>query len=178
MLDSPKILVLASLLALTSCAKRSSAPDEPVDASEAEATRESPSAKFPSSSSSSSSGPGLREPGSATEFEPEPDPGPGPGPDPDPEKRGISATIRRNIPALQRCYQDELHDDQTLAGRMNYTITIETDGSVSEVVIDFDTVESEAVRDCVVEIMRTWSFADVVVDEPTEVSFAVRFAAV
>jgi hypothetical protein len=159
---APTTLCLLAPLALGACAGRATPSVEPTD-------QPAPEPAAP--------GPAPEDDGAA---EPEPEPEPEPAEvrdDAELQEQAIAAVIRERLPELQGCYEQELRKDQSLAGKMLYTIIIAPDGTVSEVRIDEDGVGSEPVRTCVSEMIGAWSFVDVEVSEPTEVGFAVKYVA-
>ena len=93
-------------------------------------------------------------------------------------KQALAETIRGYLPELQTCYESELAKDSTLAGKMTCTITVERTGSVRKVAIDEDTVGSAAVRACAIAKIEAWRFEAEQLEEPADVTFAVKFEAV
>ncbi|PRP91564.1 AgmX/PglI C-terminal domain-containing protein [Enhygromyxa salina] len=118
-------------------------------------------------------------PAPAPEPEPEPEPEPAAAPEPDADaKQSLRASIQTYLPDLQACYEAALRDDATLAGKMTYTITIEPSGEVSSVVIESDTVDSEAVSACVRVEIGSWIFGQQGGTAASEVTFSAKFVAI
>ena len=114
---------------------------------------------------------------------PEPDPEPAHQADAEPTddsatREALAATIRGYLPDLQACYEAELPRDASLAGKMTYTITVAPGGSISAVVVELDTVEDERVHTCAVQMIEGWTFVAADVEDASEITFSVRFAAV
>lgn len=93
----------------------------------------------------------------------------------DVDKKAVSATIRRRMPGLQACYEKALRSNPQLKGKMEYTITINPSGRVTQVDIEQDTVGDSSVRTCTVGKIKGWRFFAEGAEESSEVTFSVNF---
>jgi TonB family protein len=88
----------------------------------------------------------------------------------------ISAVIKRNIKAVQGCYQRQLKRDDTVAeGRATIRFRIQSDGRAKDVSMDrrFD---GSVLEQCIVNVVERWSFPPFEGD-PIPVEFPVIFTA-
>ena len=72
----------------------------------------------------------------------------------------VTRMIRRNIRAIQRCYERELRNNPTLAGRVLVRFTIQPTGTVSGATAQENTTGSPAVASCVVSTIRRFRFRE------------------
>lgn len=93
----------------------------------------------------------------------------------DVDKKSVSATIRRRMPGLEACYEKALRSNQSLKGKMTYTITINPSGRVTDVDIEDDTVGDASVRSCTTAKIKSWRFLSEGAEESSEVTFSVAF---
>jgi outer membrane biosynthesis protein TonB len=93
----------------------------------------------------------------------------------DVDKKSVTATIRRRMPGLEACYEKALRSNQSLKGKMTYTITINPSGRVTEVDIEDDTVGDASVRSCTIAKIKSWRFLSEGAEESSEVTFSVAF---
>ncbi|PRP96349.1 AgmX/PglI C-terminal domain-containing protein [Enhygromyxa salina] len=93
----------------------------------------------------------------------------------DVDKKSVSATIRRRMPGLEACYEKALRSNQSLKGKMTYTITINPSGRVTDVDIEDDTVGDASVRSCTIAKIKSWRFLSEGAEESSEVTFSVAF---
>lgn len=70
----------------------------------------------------------------------------------------VTRQIRARIRAIQSCYERELRNNPTLAGRVLVSFTIQTTGSVSGARATENTTGSPAVASCVVNTIRRFRF--------------------
>jgi TonB family protein len=59
---------------------------------------------------------------------------------------------------VQSCYERELKLSPSLHGKVVVRFTIRTNGRVGDAGIDSSTMRSEEVSNCIVRLVRTWSF--------------------
>lgn len=93
----------------------------------------------------------------------------------DVDKKAVSATIRQRMPGLQACYEKALRSNPSLKGKMGYTITINPQGRVTEVVVEEDTVRDASVKSCTIAKIKGWRFFSEGAEESSEVTFSVSF---
>jgi outer membrane biosynthesis protein TonB len=70
----------------------------------------------------------------------------------------LLAVVRRYAPGIQFCYENELKKSPGLRGKLIVSLTVEPDGTVSNVLLVEDSLRSAAVTDCVTAQMRGWKF--------------------
>lgn len=70
----------------------------------------------------------------------------------------VTRQIRTRISAIQRCYERELRNNPTLAGRVLVRFTIQEAGTVSGATAVENTTGSPAVANCVVDTIRRFRF--------------------
>ncbi len=92
------------------------------------------------------------------------------------DKKAVSATIRQRMGALQSCYQKVLQSRPGLEGKMSFTITISTMGTVTNVEVEDDGLGDATVRTCVVGKIKGWRFPTEGADESSDVSFTAVFS--
>jgi len=95
----------------------------------------------------------ARRPPSVT-FAPDPDEPTAPGCD----GAAIARQVKRNLTAIQRCYEDAIKRAPGLQGKVTVRFTVGTDGRITDVEIDEDTVHSGALASCIERRFRSWSF--------------------
>ena len=66
--------------------------------------------------------------------------------------------MRRYAPGIQFCYENELKKSPGLRGKLIVSLTVQANGTVSNVVLVEDSLRSAAVTDCVLAQMRGWKF--------------------
>jgi len=74
------------------------------------------------------------------------------------DAKAIAATVRRNLSALQHCYEDAIKKAPTLQGKVVLRFTVGADGLASEVEVDEDTVGSPGLVRCLERRFRAWRF--------------------
>ncbi len=92
------------------------------------------------------------------------------------EQAEISAVIKRNIKAVQACYQRQLKRDDSVAdGRATIRFRIQSDGRAKSVSMDrrFD---GTVLQQCIVNTVERWAFPPFDGD-PIPVEFPVIFTA-
>jgi hypothetical protein len=92
------------------------------------------------------------------------------------DAKALRATIKHRTSALQHCYNKALRTQPDLAGKMTYTIFISVMGTVTNVVIEEDSLGSGAVATCAKTKIRGWRFPMNGADEGAEVTFSVVFS--
>lgn len=93
----------------------------------------------------------------------------------DVDKKAVSATIRQRMPGLQACYEKALRSNPTLKGKISYTITINPQGRVTQVVVEEDTVNDASVKSCTIAKIKDWRFFSEGAEDSSEVTFGVSF---
>lgn len=97
--------------------------------------------------------------------------------DGDGDKKAISATIRNRMGALQACYDKSLRAGPGLSGKITYTITISIMGTVTNVVVQDDSLQDEGVKTCTVAKIKGWRFPTTAGAEASaDVTFFVVFS--
>ncbi|MCB1185088.1 energy transducer TonB, partial [bacterium] len=70
----------------------------------------------------------------------------------------LLAVVRRYAPGIQFCYENVLKQDPGLRGKLVVNLTVAADGTVDDVIVLEDTLDSAAVTTCVLAQMRDWRF--------------------
>lgn len=83
--------------------------------------------------------------------------GPG-GPNNYRSNESLLSVVRRYAPGIQFCYDNELRKHAGLRGKLVVSLVVLANGSVSEAVIVEDSLNSPAVRECVLSQIRGWQF--------------------
>ncbi len=74
------------------------------------------------------------------------------------DAQAVVRMIRTRQSAIQACYERELRQSPTLAGRIVVALTIQTSGSVSNVRPTENTMGNDAVASCVVRVIQGFRF--------------------
>jgi TonB family protein len=74
------------------------------------------------------------------------------------DKDLIRRVIQRHIGEVKQCYQAQLPQHKSLAGRVMARFTVGTDGKVLDSRIAESTLKSPACEDCIAAAVRTWEF--------------------
>lgn len=85
-------------------------------------------------------------------------------------------SIRERLRDIQRCYENELRQDTTLAGVVRVDFTVLEQGTVSGVRASKNTIGSEAVAACVVHVIRRFRFSPGPVGGSVDFSYPFVFA--
>jgi len=72
----------------------------------------------------------------------------------------VVRVIKRQLRAIQRCYENELRRNPTLSGKVVVEFTIQPTGSVTEARATANTTNDEAVASCVLSTIRRFRFND------------------
>lgn len=72
--------------------------------------------------------------------------------------RAVTAMIRTRQSAIRACYERELRNDPTLAGRIKVQLTIQESGSVTGVRAIENTMGNDAVAECVTRVVGGFRF--------------------
>ncbi len=72
--------------------------------------------------------------------------------------KSLLEVVRRYAPGIQFCYENELKKSPGLRGKQVVSLTVEPDGTVSNVLMVEDSLQAPAVTDCVMAQMRGWKF--------------------
>lgn len=88
----------------------------------------------------------------------------------------VTRMIRQRQSAIQACYERELRQNPTLAGRVVVGLTIQTSGSVSNVRATENSTGSDAVATCVVRVIQGFRFNPGPTDGSVSYSFPFVFA--
>jgi hypothetical protein len=72
--------------------------------------------------------------------------------------KAIAATVRRNLHAIQHCYELEMKRNPSLEGKVVVRLTLGADGRASGVELDEDTVHSAGLARCLDRTFRLWTF--------------------
>jgi TonB family protein len=67
----------------------------------------------------------------------------------------VTRAIRSRTAAIRRCYERELRDQPTLAGSLDVAFTIEATGEVTGVRLADDTIGSDRLERCVLDVVRS-----------------------
>lgn len=90
------------------------------------------------------------------------------------DAKGIKAQVNRRLTALNYCYNSVLASRPGLAGKMTFTVGISAMGSVTNVVVEEDTVGDPKVKTCAQAKIRGWRFGKQ--EDSGDVTFTVVFA--
>ena len=71
----------------------------------------------------------------------------------------VTREIRAHLPAIQTCYESQLRNHPTLAGRVLVRFTIEPTGTTKKVRATENSTGSLAVAACVVSTIRRFHFS-------------------
>ncbi len=94
----------------------------------------------------------------------------------DVDKKAVQATIRRRMSALQHCYEKALRTQPNLKGKMSFTITINTMGRVTKVIVEEDSLGVGTVKGCTKGKIKGWRFPTEGAQDSSEVTFSVVFS--
>ena len=70
----------------------------------------------------------------------------------------IDKVIHRNLPKIQRCYQDELDKKPGLKGKIVVAFTIDPDGTVPSATVDSSTVADPDLEECICRTFEGLTF--------------------
>lgn len=73
------------------------------------------------------------------------------------DKPAVREVVRANIDDVRHCYNAELRDDETLAGRVVISFVVNPDGTTSKIHVSESTMPKRFDA-CMVEHVATWSF--------------------
>ncbi len=90
----------------------------------------------------------------------------------DVDREKLTSFVRARKGAIQQCYERELKRNQTLRGKIVVRFTITTQGRASEIDIEENTLNNEAVSSCIKTVIRGWVFP---FKPPSEVPVAYPF---
>jgi len=74
------------------------------------------------------------------------------------DKEIIRRVVRRHLPEVRFCYEQELPRAPTLAGRVAVNFTIAASGKVAAAVVQSSTLGNARAESCVVSAVRRWEF--------------------
>lgn len=88
----------------------------------------------------------------------------------------IRQTVQTNLAAIRTCYSAELLDDPSFDGRLKLGFTINAQGAVSEVSVQYDTQisPSDALTTCLYNEVLSWTFP-IPPTPPMKVSIPLNF---
>jgi len=72
--------------------------------------------------------------------------------------KSLLAVVKRYAPGIQFCYENGLKKTPALRGKMVVSLTVEANGSVSNVVLVENSLGSGSVESCVLAQMQGWKF--------------------
>jgi len=93
----------------------------------------------------------------------------------DVDKGSLGRFIRMRLRSVQGCYEKELKLNPVLKGKVVVRFVIRTTGRVGDVSIDQNTMGSDGVGSCIVNLVRNWVFP-MKLEEDTPVSFPFVFS--
>jgi hypothetical protein len=70
----------------------------------------------------------------------------------------MASELRSRLPAIERCYDDQLAANPGLVGKLVMRWTIEPSGATTDVAVDSETMPEPAVGACIVELVKVWRF--------------------
>lgn len=91
------------------------------------------------------------------------------------DKESLGKYIRMRIKSVQQCYEKELKRNPSLRGKIVVRFVITTQGRVSDVSIDQNTMGDDNVGACIVSLIRRWTFP-VKPEDDAPVSFPFVFS--
>lgn len=74
------------------------------------------------------------------------------------DKQSIEDEIRRHYRQIASCYQKQLRWRPKLGGRLVVSFVIANDGTVNHAVAKEDTIDSQKVTGCIIEVFHTMQF--------------------
>jgi TonB family protein len=86
---------------------------------------------------------------------------------------GIAREIRRRLSAVRACYERALKRNPRLGGKLTLRLTISPAGTVTDVVVDDQTLGDPELGDCLRGLLLRWRFAPPA--GPVEISFPFVF---
>jgi hypothetical protein len=89
---------------------------------------------------------------------------------------GVERVIQRHINELNFCYQRALETSPRLRGTLTVTASIAATGAVSDARISAGRIGDEAMRSCVSNAVRRWSFPAAEPAQPSEIEARLDFA--
>jgi outer membrane biosynthesis protein TonB len=78
--------------------------------------------------------------------------------DGDLDPKAIARIVRARLRSIQMCYERELKRNPNLAGKISIEFTIETNGRVSDTYVVSNSMNNQAVANCIQSRIRTWVF--------------------
>lgn len=75
-------------------------------------------------------------------------------------KSEISRVIRRNLPRFKYCYEKQLSSNPNLSGKISIYFTIAPTGTVPKASVRETSMNSKAVEDCTVQVMKSLKFPE------------------
>jgi hypothetical protein len=104
----------------------------------------------------------------------------GAGPEPAWLTREVAARVDSHRPELERCYQRALARDLTAAppeGRLHVRLELPATGREPRVAVVKNTLDSESLASCVVDLFASWTFPAPPQDQPLAVTWPLQFKA-
>src|SRR5205814_5098310 len=86
----------------------------------------------------------------------------------------VASEVRTRLGAVKACYEQALHRNPMLSGRIVIHWTIAQTGSVSEVNLEQDTLHDAEVANCIMALVAHWLFP-APAGGPVDVSFPFLF---
>jgi hypothetical protein len=72
------------------------------------------------------------------------------------EPEDLVKFIKRHMGAIKFCYDRELKSEPTLHGRISIRFTLASTGRLTDITVEKNTLETEAVGSCIVRLMSGW----------------------
>lgn len=82
----------------------------------------------------------------------------------------------RHVPAIKYCYERSLRQNPGLAGKVVVRITVDPDGTVSDVTVVSSTLNDEKAEQCILSRIRQWKDFDPIAPSEGSVSFKQTYA--
>lgn len=74
------------------------------------------------------------------------------------DKDQIRQVVRRHMNEIRFCYEKALAAQPTLEGRVTVQFTIDTDGSVSQSIVQSSTLKHPPTETCITDAVKLWQF--------------------
>ncbi len=87
------------------------------------------------------------------------------------DSSAIKRVVKRNLPSIKHCYEQELRRNPKLAGKVTVEFTVAVTGAISGTEVVSSSLNNRAVEGCIVKTIRRWRFpkpedGDVIITYP------------
>jgi len=74
------------------------------------------------------------------------------------DSAAIKRVVRRNLPSIKHCYEQELRRNPKLAGKVTIEVTVAVTGAVTNAEVISSSMNNRAVEGCMTKTIRRWRF--------------------